>query len=135
MPVKDCGNLNNEIKDARYNETPNLDDLIKKNKSEPQPVQPVVQVVEKVVAEETLTTGLTLSAPKNKRDVKIVKSTRIDKSTVSKVEEIIFAYKFFNSESTLSFNEVINVALEEWASKKEHIDLRNKVDNVKKMLK
>ena len=126
------------IKNVKEQEKANPNDIyeeqLKKAYNSSVKAKEAEQVIEHIVVEQP-TNSLTLEATKRKRDVKIVKSTRIDKSTVNKVEEIILAYKFFNPDSTLSFNEVINVALEEWASKKEHIDLRNKVDNVKKMLK
>lgn len=126
------------IKNVKEQEKANPNDIyeeqLKKAYNSSVKAKEAEQVIERIVVEQP-TNSLTLEATKRKRDVKIVKSTRIDKSTVNKVEEIILAYKFFNPDSTLSFNEVINVALEEWASKKEHIDLRNKVDNVKKMLK
>lgn len=126
------------IKNVKEQEKANPNDIyeeqLKKAYNSSVKAKEAEQVIERIVVEQPAN-SLTLEATKRKRDVKIVKSTRIDKSTVNKVEEIILAYKFFNPDSTLSFNEVINVALEEWASKKEHIDLRNKVDNVKKMLK
>lgn len=76
--------------------------------------------------------NLTLEAPKKQKDIKIAISARIDKTTRDKINDIIFAYKLFNPASTLSFNEILNVALEEWSSKKEHIEIRKKLEEMKK---
>lgn len=122
MAIEDIKKMQQQ--DARFSDEPNIKELIgnKKENKESENIS------------EQETRSLTIRSPK-KRDVKIPISARIDKSTKDKIDSIILANRFYNVDSKISFNEILNIALEEWASKKEHVKLRTDFENDKKFLR